>query len=176
MTIRLIYARDINYGIGKNNGLPWHLPEDLKYFKEQTTGDIVVMGSNTWRSLNGKPLANRLNVICSVRDYHRIKEQTAHLDNVLVINNVYWYLIENVNKEIWIIGGSQFFNDLWWIADEIHETLIFKDYQCDVKIKQFSKNFKPVSQTAIRYSESTNLEYRITVSRKDEDFEIFNFS
>jgi dihydrofolate reductase len=176
MTIRLIYARDVDYGIGKNNGLPWHLPEDLKYFKEQTTGDIVVMGSNTWRSLNGKPLANRLNVICSIKDYQRIKEQTAHLDNVLVINNVYWYLIENVNKQIWIIGGSQFFNDLWWIADEIHETLIFKDFGCDVKIKKFNKNFKPVSQTAIRYSESANLEYRITVSRKDEDFEIFNFS
>jgi len=53
-----------NYAIGKDGKLPWHYSSDLKFFKETTAGNAVVMGSNTWRSI-GKPLPNRLNVILS---------------------------------------------------------------------------------------------------------------
>lgn len=59
-----IVAIAINYAIGKDGKLPWHYRADLKHFKETTTGQAVVMGSNTFRAI-GKPLPNRLNVVLS---------------------------------------------------------------------------------------------------------------
>lgn len=53
-----------NYAIGKDGKLPWHYSSDLKYFKETTTGNLIVMGARTWNSI-GKPLPNRLNVVLS---------------------------------------------------------------------------------------------------------------
>src|SRR5215207_9743274 len=53
-----------NFAIGKDGKLPWHYPTDLKFFKQTTTGQTIVMGWNTWKSI-GKPLPNRLNVVLS---------------------------------------------------------------------------------------------------------------
>ncbi len=61
--ISLIVARDRNGAIGKDNDIPWHAPEDLKFFKRETLGGAVVMGRNTWESLPFKPLKNRLNIV-----------------------------------------------------------------------------------------------------------------
>src|SRR5438105_3254473 len=64
MAIIGIVAISKNYAIGKGGKLPWHYSADLKFFKETTTGNAVVMGANTWRSI-GKPLPDRLNVVLS---------------------------------------------------------------------------------------------------------------
>ena len=62
--IRAILACDQDWGIGKDGDLPWpHNPDDLKWFKEQTTGSVVAMGKRTWDSLPTKPLPNRNNVV-----------------------------------------------------------------------------------------------------------------
>ena len=62
--MKTIVAVDEKWGIGKNNDLLFHLPEDMRYFREKTTGKIVVMGSNTLKSFpGGKPLKNRTNVV-----------------------------------------------------------------------------------------------------------------
>ena len=53
-----------NYAIGKDGKLPWHYSSDLKYFKETTTGNVIVMGARTWDSI-GRPLPNRLNILLS---------------------------------------------------------------------------------------------------------------
>ena len=62
--MRAILHADKNWGIGKNNGLMFKIPADMKFFKETTTGNVVVMGSNTLKSFpNGKPLKDRLNIV-----------------------------------------------------------------------------------------------------------------
>ena len=61
--IAAIAAVDVNFGIGFENQLLAHIPEDLQYFKQLTTGKVIVMGSNTWASLPTKPLPNRYNII-----------------------------------------------------------------------------------------------------------------
>ncbi|WP_295042602.1 dihydrofolate reductase [uncultured Paracoccus sp.] len=63
--LTLIAARDRNGAIGKDNGIPWHAPEDLAFFQRETTGGAVVMGRKTWHSLPFKPLKNRLNLVVS---------------------------------------------------------------------------------------------------------------
>ena len=63
--ITLIAARARNGAIGKDNGIPWHAPEDLKAFQRETLGGAVIMGRNTWDSLPFKPLKNRLNLVVS---------------------------------------------------------------------------------------------------------------
>ena len=78
MEIHLIWAQDINGGIGKDGKLPWHLSEDLKNFKKITSGYPVIMGRKTWDSLPIKPLPNRRNIILS----------NSKFKNLEVYNNV----------------------------------------------------------------------------------------
>ena len=71
MRINLIYNRTTDNVIGVNNELVFHIKEDMKYFKEITTGHIVVMGYNTWKSLN-QPLKDRYNIVISENHYDEI--------------------------------------------------------------------------------------------------------
>ena len=68
--ISTIVAVDNNWGIGFNGDLLEHIPEDLKYFKELTSGNIVVMGRKTWDSLPKKPLPNRFNIVITSKERH----------------------------------------------------------------------------------------------------------
>lgn len=63
--ITLIAAHDRNRAIGKEGGIPWHIPEDLAMFKRETLGGALIMGRRTWESLPVKPLKNRLNIVVS---------------------------------------------------------------------------------------------------------------
>jgi dihydrofolate reductase len=64
--ISLIFAMDQNRLIGRENGLPWYLPADLKYFKQVTSGKTVIMGRKTYESI-GKPLSNRTNFVLTTQ-------------------------------------------------------------------------------------------------------------
>ena len=61
--LTLIAARARNGAIGKDGTLPWHIPEDLKFFKRETLGGAIIMGRRTWESLPFKPLKDRLNLV-----------------------------------------------------------------------------------------------------------------
>ncbi|WP_204113938.1 dihydrofolate reductase [Shimia biformata] len=63
--LTLIVARDRNGAIGKANTIPWHAPEDLRFFQRETLGGAIIMGRNTWDSLPVKPLKNRFNIVVS---------------------------------------------------------------------------------------------------------------
>ncbi len=105
-----------NLAIGKDGKLPWHYSADLKFFKETTTGNAIVMGSNTWRSL-GKALPNRLNVVLSRAVITSDGAVLLHTkDDVLALEK---YL----NCDIFIIGGAsvfELFNDViekWYVTE-----------------------------------------------------------
>ena len=112
-----------NYAIGKDGKLPWHYSADLKFFKETTTGNAIVMGFNTWRSI-GKPLPNRLNIVLS---------RSAQLENepnllFLRSKDQVVSLSEYLKRDVFIIGGAKTYAEFAdvidsWIVTEVPITV-----------------------------------------------------
>lgn len=120
MKISAIVAIAEDYGMGKNNRLPWHLPDDLKFFMRTTMGKPVIMGRKTYDSM-GKPLKGRLNIILSR------SAQPGLPENVLLFHN----LEEAINRaeaknkdEIFIIGGAEIFKMSMHLMDALYLTRV----------------------------------------------------
>ena len=118
-----IVAISQNYAIGKGGKLPWHYAADLKFFKETTTGNAVVMGANTWRSI-GKPLPNRLNVVLSGSSRVTPPPEVMRLSEKEEVLDLARYL----NRDVFIIGGAktyaEFAGDIEkWIVTEVPLTV-----------------------------------------------------
>jgi dihydrofolate reductase len=111
-----IVAVGKNNAIGKDGKLPWHYPEDLKFFKETTTGHAIVMGFNTWRAI-GRPLPNRLNIVLS---------RSAQLENdanllFLRSKDQVIKLSEFLKCDLYVIGGAKTYAEF---ADVIDKWLV----------------------------------------------------
>lgn len=120
MAIIGIVAVGKNGAIGKDGGLPWRLPADMKFFREQTTGHACVMGYRTWRSLQ-RPLRERLNIVLSRR-----AEITPPQDDVLVLRDTMSVLSlrKYLACDLFIIGGAEvyraFLSDVdKWLVTEV---------------------------------------------------------
>jgi dihydrofolate reductase len=118
-----IVAVDKNGAIGKGGTLPWHYSADMKFFKQTTTGNAVVMGHNTWRSLKS-PLPNRLNIILSRQS------QIEPQDSVLVLRDVDSVLAaaRDLKTDLYVIGGEQVYRAFLpyiekWIVTEVPLTV-----------------------------------------------------
>lgn len=114
-----IVAISKNYAIGKDGKLPWHYSADLKFFKEITTGNAVVMGANTWRSI-GKPLPNRLNIILSRSGKIEAPPDVMKLNSKEEVVDLAKYF----NRDVFIIGGAKTYMEFadvidQWIVTEI---------------------------------------------------------
>ena len=105
-----------NFAIGKDGKLPWHHSADLKFFKETTTGNAVVMGANTWRSI-GKPLPNRLNVVLSGTSSVTPPAEVMRLSSKEEILDLAQYL----NRDVFIIGGAKVYAEF---ADVIEKWIV----------------------------------------------------
>lgn len=110
--ITLIVAAAENNAIGKNNQMPWHLPNDFKYFKKNTLEHSVIMGRKTFESI-GKPLPERRNIILT-RDMNFTHEE---VDVANSINEVLNYCRDE--REIFIIGGAEIYKQTLPLADKI---------------------------------------------------------
>ena len=134
MAIIGIVAVDRNGAIGKGGRLPWHYSADMRFFKETTTGNAVVMGHNTWRSLK-KPLPNRLNIVLSRQS--DIEPQ----ESLLVLRSVESVLstARVLETDLYVIGGEQVYQSFLtyidkWIVTEVPlkiaeaDAFIPKDY------------------------------------------------
>jgi dihydrofolate reductase len=111
--VTIIAAYNSKRVIGdKNNGIPWRISEDMKFFKETTTGHAVLMGRKTWDSIPPKfrPLPNRLNIVVT-RDLLTFTEQNfgARVFAAPTIENGIW-LAEEAGKELFITGGGQIYD------------------------------------------------------------------
>jgi len=124
--IALVVAASENNAIGKNNQLLWHLPNDLKFFKNTTWAGVVIMGRKTFESVN-KPLPGRLNiVVTSNKNWHYDTVKTAtSLEQAIEIAKA-----ENF-KEIFIIGGAQIYQQSMPIADTIYITRVHTIFDGD---------------------------------------------
>lgn len=127
MKISMIVAVAENGVIGKDNDLPWHLPDDLKYFKNTTKGHYILMGRKCYESF-GKPLPHRTNVVITRNDNY-------HADGTVVVHSLEEGIElarKNDEKEVFICGGSQIYAPGMDIADRIYLTRVHASVAGDV--------------------------------------------
>jgi dihydrofolate reductase len=146
--ISAVVAVDNNWGIGYNGDLLEHIPGDLKYFKELTSGYAVVMGRKTWDSLPKKPLPNRFNVVITSQERH-FEEMTAFIPFSEAVSR----LKHSPKEDNWfIIGGGQIYKELLPYCDRVYVTKIFKDHdQVDTYFPNLdeSDEWAPAMQSAL---------------------------
>ena len=122
--ISIVVAISENNAIGKDNQLLWHLPADLKHFKNITTGHTIIMGRKTYDSI-GKPLPNRRNIIIT-------RQKGLNIEGVEVANSLdeALALCENEN-EVFIIGGAEIYKQAIAVAHRIYLTRVHQDFKAD---------------------------------------------
>lgn len=131
MTLSHITAMSQNHVIGVHNGLPWNIPEDMKFFRTKTKGHIMIMGRKTFDSLGGTPLPQRLHIV--------ITRQDLHSDNPLVVyvktlQEALTAAKENTAKwgdEVFIAGGGEIYAQSMDLVDVIYLTVIHRDFSGD---------------------------------------------
>ena len=154
--ISLVVAVSENNSIGKNNQLLWHLPNDLKFFKNTTWGGVVVMGRKTFESVN-KPLPGRTNIVIT-------KQTNWSAENVIVANSVSDAIqkARDLNfKEIFIIGGGEIYKESMHLVNRIYLTKVHTSIEGDTFFPELetekwnllsNKDFKSDEKHAFDYS------------------------
>lgn len=124
MTLSLVVAASSNNVIGRDGGLPWHLPDDLRQFKRLTMGKAVIMGRSTYESI-GRPLPDRRNIVMT-----RNADYVA--DGCDVVSSVSEAIdaLEGA-EEAMIIGGGQVYRDFLPLADRIYLTRVQAEVEGD---------------------------------------------
>ena len=126
--IKAIVAVDNNWGIGKNNDLLFSLKEDMKFFREKTSGKVVVMGSNTLKSFpNGKPLKNRTNIVLFPGG-----EQRDDCTIVQSLDELRLELKKYNPDDVFIIGGAMFYKTMLPYCSEVLVTKVDADGGAEV--------------------------------------------
>ena len=141
--------------IGKDNKLIWHLPEDLKHFKNLTTGHTIIMGRKTFESL-GKPLPNRKHIIFSQNPDFKVNDENVEVvHSLLQIQD----LIEG-KEEAFVIGGAMIYNFLMPNVKKMYVTEIEKDFEGDTFFPIIdSEVWKETSREKGIKNEENNLDY-----------------
>jgi dihydrofolate reductase len=129
MTLALIAAHDDNLVIGKDGDLPWHIPEDLRYFMRKTKGYPLVMGRKTWESIGAVPLKNRENIVIS---------RSGTWDNTLVFKSLAEALEFLKDRElVYIGGGSGIYEETMPVADQLVLTHVHGSHVGDTYFPEY---------------------------------------
>ena len=131
--LSMIVAVDETRAIGKDIRLLWHIPEDLKHFKELTTGHAVIMGENTYHSI-GRPLPNRTNIVVTL-------DQTLALPGCLVVHSLDEALSvarEHEREEIFVMGGASIYRQFLPMIDRLYLTLVSGKHEADTFFPDYS--------------------------------------
>lgn len=147
MKICQIACMSQNRVIGKDNKLPWHIPEDLKFFKEKTLGHPIIMGRKTFESLSFKPLPRRYNLIITRNIkyespkgtfvFHKIEEALQFCKE----KEALW------GDEVYICGGAEIYRQTLNVSDYIYLTVVHKDFEGDTFFPELDLNiFKEIDR------------------------------
>ena len=147
--LELVVAVDEQGGIGKNNQLLWHLPADLKHFKEITTGHPIIMGRKTYDSI-GRALPNRRNMVISRQTDLQIEgvEVANSLNNAIA-------LVANENKAF-IIGGAEIFNQAMPFISIIYLTIVHHSFEADTFFESPSPSAWEAIETETHLADEKN--------------------
>jgi dihydrofolate reductase len=153
MTTSIIVAIAKNNAIGKDNKLLWYLPNDLKHFKDVTSGHTVIMGRKTFDSV-GKPLPRRRNIV--------VTRQDISIEGCEVVKSIEAALTLCAgDDEVFIIGGAEIYRQSIHLTDRIYLTQIDQDFDGDTFFPELNtaewketkrENFEPDDKNKLKYS------------------------
>jgi len=130
---KAIAAMSQNRVIGNRLKIPWHLPEDFKWFKEMTTGHIVVMGRKTFESI-GKPLPNRLTIVLT-----RTRRSIPGVQTVADLNEID---LDHTTRNVFICGGAQVYEQALPLCSDLYLTLVKRVVDGDTFFPRFEDRFE----------------------------------
>ncbi|MCD8740215.1 dihydrofolate reductase [Mucilaginibacter roseus] len=159
MTTSIIVAIAQNYAIGKNNQLLWHLPNDLKHFKNTTSGHTVIMGRKTFDSV-GKPLPKRRNIV--------ITRQNIGIEGCEVVNSLESALALCVDEaEVFIVGGAEIYKQAMPVTDRIYLTIVHHDFEGDTFFPEIDNSeWTEIARTDYHADEKHAYSYSILTLEK----------
>ena len=144
MKLHLIYARARNGVIGKDNQMPWHLPEDLAHFKRVTLGQPVIMGRKTWDSLPARfrPLPGRLNIVVT-------RQSDWQAEGALRAGSIEEAMrLCGDASDAWIMGGAEIYRQAEPLASTAVVTEIDADFEGDAYAPELSSKWREVQRQA----------------------------
>ncbi|HEX3024570.1 MAG TPA: dihydrofolate reductase [Chitinophagaceae bacterium] len=136
MLISIIVAASANNAIGKNNQLLWKLPKDLKFFKNTTWGNAIVMGRKTFESLGNKPLPGRLNIVIT-------RQQGWNANGVTVVHSLddaVFFAKSHNYKELFVAGGGEIYKEAMAKANQIYLTRVHTEIDGDTFFPEINAN------------------------------------
>lgn len=152
-----------NRTIGRNNSLPWHLSEDLKYFKRTTMGNSIIMGRKTWESI-GRVLPGRTNIVISsnpdygaegARVVNSLEEATRLAASIALIDG---------SEEAYIIGGAGLYKEALPHAQRFHLTRVHAEVEGDTFLAEFDEaEWEEVAREDFSKNETNPYDYSICV-------------
>lgn len=156
-----VWAEDESGLIGKDNGLPWKKPEDLKHFKETTINQIIVMGSKTFDGLGKRALPNRTIIVLS-------RDLDYKANGVIVYNSVD-EVLENTDKDLYIVGGKEIYKSFFPYYTNLIKTEIKGIHEGDTYIDNTFNYLQFKLDSIKQLSDDVIVKYFKRVS--DEDYQ-----
>jgi dihydrofolate reductase len=150
---KAIAAMSLNRVIGVGNRIPWHLPEDFKWFKRLTTGHVIVMGRKTYESI-GKPLPNRITLV--------LTRSAAPIPGVRTISDL--RQIDRADpalagREIFICGGAQIYRQALPLCSDLYLTVVQREVEGDTFFPPFEDRFE-LAEQVLEHPDFRILHYR----------------
>ncbi|CAA7386453.1 dihydrofolate reductase [Chryseobacterium fistulae] len=129
----IVVAMGENNEIGLNNQLLWHLPKDLKHFKDLTSGHPIIMGRKTYESI-GKPLPNRTNIVVS-------RKKNWFEEGILIVGSIKEAMkfAKKIDEKVFIIGGGNMYEQTIDIVDKLEVTLVKAHWEADTHFPKINE-------------------------------------
>ena len=166
MNLAVICAMSENRIIGRSNELPWHLPGDLKYFKQTTLGSPIIMGRKTWESI-GRPLPGRSNIVVS-RNNQLTIEQVQTADSLTgAIKLAREVAVPDNVSEVFVIGGAELYKEAFPLADRLYLTRVHAEIEGDTYLEGFKeKDWIEISRETFNVADHEGHNYSICILEK----------
>ena len=138
--INMIWAMDENNLVGNGDKIPWHIKEDLLYYKSKTKGKVVLMGDTTYFSLKGyykdKPLPYGKIYVATI-------DKNLKIDGVEMVYDIFEFLNNNPEEELWVVGGATIYKLSLPYADRLYISFIKGEHDGDRYFPQINfDNYK----------------------------------
>jgi dihydrofolate reductase len=141
---KAIAAMSLNRVIGAGNRIPWHLPEDFKWFKKMTTGQVIVMGRKTFESI-GRPLPNRTTIVLT-----RSPEPIPGVRTISDLGQIDRADPSLAGREIYICGGAQLYQQALPLCSDLYLTLVQRVVEGDTLFPSFEDQFDLADEVLTR--------------------------
>ncbi len=167
--ISAIVCVDENWGIGYQGKLLAHIPEDMKFFKDKTTNNAVIMGRKTYDSLPLKPLPNRTNIVITSKKNKTHDNDATSYVSMKFIKTYFDTLSQKSMANYYIIGGGQIYKELLPYCDKVYVTKVFHCYDnADTYFPNIDNIPEWEIESASEIKEYNNIKYQFCTYKKGD--------